>query len=213
MAGFSFGKLKVPAALARISQSYRPEVDVEALFWAAMAAAPPLRALEAGTRRLVDTRPTHHRDRFPHLSDSDYVRLDIEPGPDVDVVGDLHALPPDWTGRFDCFIACAVWEHLRRPWIAARETARVLAPGGRFLVTTHQCYPLHAHPDDYFRFSKEALRLLFEDAGLIVEAADYQHRCSIVPAQAIVPARDLATWNERFPSFILVSATGRKPPA
>lgn len=76
---------------------------------------------------------------------------------------------------------------------------------------THQCYPLHGHPSDFFRFSKEALRLIFEDAGLSVASSDYGLRCMIVPPESVVPPEILETWNREYPSFAHVKAFGVKP--
>ncbi|MBY6242796.1 class I SAM-dependent methyltransferase [Methylosinus sp. Sm6] len=185
-------------------------IDVEAAFDRLAAERRPASVLEAGTLQSSPGVSTHSHGRFPWVARRDYVKLDIFAGPDVDVVGDLHALPAEWSGRFDCILANAVFEHLERPWIAAREIARVLAPGGIFLVATHQSFPLHSHPSDFFRFSREALRLIFEDAGLVVDAADYKHRCAIIPPPAVMPRCKVETWNATFPSFILVQAAGHK---
>jgi SAM-dependent methyltransferase len=85
------------------------------------------------------------------------------------VTADLHVLPQDWARRFDALVAVAVFEHLERPWIAAKEVARVLKPAGWCYISTHQTFPLHGYPSDFFRFSKEALALIFCDADLHVE--------------------------------------------
>lgn len=190
--------------------SYIPDVDPCRVFWDSVPIRQPKRVLEVGTRRTVPDRATHSHGMFPWVAGEDFVKLDIRPGIDVDVVGDLHSLPNEWTGKFDCFLASAVFEHLERPWIAAHEVARVLAPGGTFLVSTHQCYPIHGHPSDFFRFSKEALRLIFEDAGLIVDSCDYTERCMIVPSEHLIPYGHLDYWNKEFPSYVLVHAAGRK---
>jgi SAM-dependent methyltransferase len=185
-------------------------VDVDAVFDRLVAERRPANVLEAGTLQSNHGQATHSHGRFPWVAPKDYVKLDIVAGPDVDVVGDLHALPAEWSQKFDCVLANAVFEHLERPWIAAREIARVLAPGGVFLVSTHQSFPLHAYPSDFFRFSREALRLIFEDAGLVVDAADYKHRCAIVPPPAVMARRQVDAWNATFPSFILVQAAGHR---
>lgn len=190
---------------------YVPESDIYEVFRKNIRTHNPSSVLEVGTRRSDPSRKTHNRDNFPWVRQENYVRMDIRDGVDVDVLGDLHALPDDWSGRFGCFIADAVFEHLERPWIAARETARVLERGAPFLVATHQCYPIHGHPNDFFRFSKEALSLIFEDAGLSVEVAEYAERCMIVPPEHIVPYELLEGWNREFPSYVMVRLTGRKP--
>ena len=120
-------------------------------------------------------------------------------------------MPREWTEKFECFIAHAVFEHLERPWIAAREIARILKPGGLFWISTHQTFPLHDYPGDFFRFSRDALRVIFEDAGLVVDLAEYDERCFIVASKTAVEPSYLTTWNETFPSFLLVSAIGHKP--
>ena len=194
-----------------LPETYAPQADYDAWFWSHAAHSGCKRVLEVGTLQSVPGRSTHARAGFPKVPPEDYVRLDIAAGPDVDVVGDLHALPADWSGRYDSFLAIAVWEHLERPWIAAKEVERILAPGGTFLVVTHQTFPIHGYPSDFFRFSREALRLMFEDAGLVVEACDYKNRCVIAPGPAILPPEGVAGWNQVYPSYIHVGIAGRKP--
>jgi SAM-dependent methyltransferase len=135
---------------------------------------------------------------------------DVAPGPDVDIVADLHALPSEWTNHFDAFVANAVFEHLERPWLAAKEIVRVLAPGGACYVSTHQTFPLHGYPSDFFRFSKEALSLIFADAGLHVIEVAYEHRAQIVAPVALVPASASDQWNAAWPSYIIVHLFGEK---
>ena len=179
-------------------------------FSALVAETRPASVLEIGTLQAIPGRPTHHQSVFPWVPRSDYVMADVQAGQDVDVVADLHGLPQEWAGRFGAFVAMAVFEHLERPWIAAREVARVLAPGGLFLVGTHQCFPLHGFPQDFFRFSKEALSLIFADAGLEILEASYSERCKIVPPDSIVLPHLVDSWNANYPSYVMVSALGRK---
>ena len=108
-------------------------------------------------------------------------------------------------------MASAVFEHLERPWIAAQEVARTLQPGGIFVIATHQTFPLHGFPNDFFRFSKEALTLILADAGLEVIDCSYEGRCKILPPKTLVNPIQVDQWNENYPSYILVSAVGRKP--
>lgn len=60
----------------------------------------------------------------------------------------------------------------------------------------------------FLPFSKEAFRLIFEDAGLIVDASEYTDQCMIIPPEEIVPYGFLEHWNREFPSYLLVRATG-----
>jgi SAM-dependent methyltransferase len=109
------------------------------------------------------------------------VRSDYQSGLDVDVVADAHDLHAAFGAEsFDAVIAGSVFEHLRRPWIAAKSIAQVLTPGGHVLVLTHQTFIIHGHPSDYWRFTTEALRTLFEDAGMETVSAWYDTPCRIL---------------------------------
>ncbi len=146
-----------------------------------LRAVPHAQVLELGTKRSIPERPTHHRDWA--AGDAIYTMSDFQDGIDVDVLADAHALTATFPeNTFDAVIACSVFEHIQRPWIAAPEIARVLKPGGRVFVQTHQCFPLHGYPSDYWRFTTEALETLFGDAGLRASAF-YEFPCYIVSEQ------------------------------
>jgi SAM-dependent methyltransferase len=147
---------------------------------------------------------------FPQVPRSNYLMADVEAGADVDVVADLHALPQDWANRFNALVAVAVFEHLERPWIAAKEVARVLAPGGFCYVSTHQTFPLHGYPSDFFRFSKEALALIFRDAGLQVTEVAYEHRAKITAPNEFIALSYQDEWNASFPSYMVVNLLAEK---
>lgn len=187
------------------------EENIFGQFLARIEAAPPSVVCEVGTLQSIPGISTHSFRSFPSVARANYVMVDVQPGPDVDVVADIHCLPEDWTNRFDAFIASAVFEHLARPWLAAKEVARVLAPGGLCFISTHQTFPLHAYPSDFFRFSTDALSLLFTDAGLEVLHLGYQDRCLIIPPESVVLPGQLRAWNKTFPSYARVSLVGRKP--
>jgi SAM-dependent methyltransferase len=172
--------------------------------------ARPRSVCEFGTRQALEGRATHSRALFPFVERSDYVMVDVQPGADVDVVADLHCLPDSWTGKFDAVIASAVFEHLARPWVAAGEIARIMAPQALCYVGTHQSFPLHGHPDDYYRFSDKALALLFADAGLDILCCTHFWRCWIVPPVQVLDTAGVEAWNATFPSYIGVSLVARK---
>jgi SAM-dependent methyltransferase len=89
----------------------------------------------------------------------------------VDVVASADEMPFA-DGRFDCVIATEVLEHCEDPAAVLRETARVLRPGGKALVTTPFMLGLHEEPHDYYRYTPYALRSLAEQAGLRVESIE-----------------------------------------
>jgi SAM-dependent methyltransferase len=199
-----------------IIQKYKGDIDLSSseprdkLYTAAALFNNDMKVLEIGTRRLVETAPTHSRSAFPSIKNENYIMGDVIDGLDVDRVVDLHKLPSEWGNNFDCFIANAVFEHLERPWIAAKEIERVLKPGGICYVCTHQTFPIHGHPSDFFRFSDSALKLIFEDAGMNVVAVAYEHRAQIIPPKALVHEAIRDHWNAHWPSYILVHLFAEK---
>jgi SAM-dependent methyltransferase len=132
------------------------------------------RVLELGTKRSVEGRSTLHSEWVPNAGE--YLGTDIESGEDVDIVADVHRLT-QVTGeeQFDAIISCSTFEHLKYPHLAAHELLKALRVGGVLFIQTHQSFPLHAYPYDYFRFSREALAGLFgTQMGFRVVAADYE---------------------------------------
>ena len=125
-----------------------------------MARIPNPVVVELGTRRQPGQQTTRHSVWVPHAAR--YIGVDYEPGEDVDVVADAHELARH-LGRdsVDAVVACSIFEHIKYPWIAATEIAKVLRPGGLAFIHTHQTFAIHAHPHDYWRFSMEGLQALF----------------------------------------------------
>ena len=70
---------------------------------------------------------------------------------------------------FDAVVCLQVLEHLRQPWKAVSECARVAKPGGRVILSAPFLFPHHAAPHDYFRFTHDGLRSMVEEAGLRVD--------------------------------------------
>ena len=177
-------------------------VRAETQFKAELLAMVAPRVLELGTMRSEAPNPTHHQEWAPQAKE--YVMSDFADGLDVDVIADAHDLKPFKRAYFDALIAVSVWEHLTRPWIAAQAVGRVVKPGGIIFICTHQTFPLHGYPNDYFRFSSPALGLIFEDAGFEILEAGYQYPCSIHP-----PA-EVTRWNDAAESFLNVAVFARR---
>jgi SAM-dependent methyltransferase len=77
-------------------------------------------------------------------------------------VGDGHEVP-FVDGTFDYVWCNAVLEHVRKPWIVSDEIVRVLKPGGVAVIQVPFLENVHGWPDDYYRFTPNGLRTLFED--------------------------------------------------
>ena len=184
----------------------------ETSFRAELAAAAavedrPLRVLELGTRRWIPDFATHHAAWAP--PGVEWIKSDMEAGVDVDVVADAHDLAGSnaqaFDLRFDAYVAVSVYEHLRRPWVAAESVRDVLRPGGLVYVATHQTFPLHGYPHDYFRFSREALAGIFDDAGFVIVDGGYTYPATITP-----PA-EVDRWNPGAPAFLNVDVFAQVP--
>jgi SAM-dependent methyltransferase len=96
----------------------------------------------------------------PHV-----VNLEIADYPTTDVVSMSDGLPfADRT--FDGVIALHVLEHVRHPWITAREIGRVLKPDGVAVCTVPFVCAEHGFPDHYFNMTRAGLASLFDDLVL-----------------------------------------------
>jgi hypothetical protein len=99
------------------------------------------------------------------LAKGDWTGIDMQPGHGVDMVADIHALPPQWHGRFSAVLCSEVLEHVARPWVALPNLREVIRPGGWVIITTLTSFPIHGFSDDYYHFTPSGLKLLMEDAG------------------------------------------------
>lgn len=163
----------------------RGDTAAQAQFGEWLKALKAPRVLELGTRRTKNGTPTIRRDWAP--LDAIYISSDFVNGLDVDMVADAESLSDAFEhDSLDAVIACSVFEHIRRPWLAAAEIGKVLKPGGKVFVQTHFAFPIHAHPHDYWRFTKEALETLFgAENGFRNIRSFYAFPCSIFSAEDI----------------------------
>lgn len=97
---------------------------------------------------------------------SEYIGIDSQAGKNVDVVGDVHALPFA-DGLFDGVICTAVLEHVADETVVLREILRVLKKGGKLILTIPFIHHYHRDPEDYRRLSHVGLEKLLEKNGFI----------------------------------------------
>lgn len=113
-----------------------------------------------------------------------YTGMDIMPGENVDVVGDAHKLSriEGLGGRYDAVMAHSVIEHILMPWKFALELNKVMNVGALGYFSTHQGWPLHDAPWDFWRFSDQTWRALFNQAtGFRILDAAMGERAFVVP--------------------------------
>jgi hypothetical protein len=91
----------------------------------------------------------------------EYTGVDITNGPNVDIVGDVHELSRFIDNKFDFIYSVSSFEHFLMPWKVALEMNKIMKVGARAFCHSHQTWPAHDEPWDYFRFSKWAWGALF----------------------------------------------------
>jgi SAM-dependent methyltransferase len=99
---------------------------------------------------------SRYRNLFPNRWAID-VRLQYG----VDVCADAHALPFQ-DESFEIVLCTEVLEHVHNPQVMIDEAYRVLKRGGRCILSTRFCYPIHDAPNDLYRFTRYGLGHLFE---------------------------------------------------
>ncbi len=99
-----------------------------------------------------------------------FVGCDVRPGPGVDRVLDLRGLDLD-AGSVGTALVLETLEHVSDPIRAVDEVRRVLAPDGIAVLTSCLDFKIHAHPDDYWRFTPSAFRHLLRDFPAAVVGA------------------------------------------
>jgi len=101
----------------------------------------------------------------------EYIGLDMQDGPGVDIVADAKKIPFD-DNHFDIVISTDCYEHIDWPREVTHEIFRVLKPGGVFYLTTVFDFEIHGYPDDFWRFTPNCINLLLNDAGFNVAEFD-----------------------------------------
>ncbi len=135
---------------------------------------------------------------FPQF---DYHALDFENAPGAEGVtvmtGDITNCPHIPDNSFDFILSFDVFEHIDRPWLAAAEIRRLLRPGGVTVHSTLFSWRYHPCPIDYWRYTAEGLKSLF-DLECLHSSFDYSERRRDVRGQGknAMPPDALGGWRE-----------------
>ncbi|MBO9683395.1 MAG: class I SAM-dependent methyltransferase, partial [Flavisolibacter sp.] len=71
--------------------------------------------------------------------------------------------------QFDTILCTQVLEHVFEHDKMMSEIYRVLKPGGHIILTVPFVWELHEEPFDFFRYTKHALKELFEHSGFEID--------------------------------------------
>ena len=83
----------------------------------------------------------------PIFEKGNYIGLDMEKGPNVDVVSNAHEIPFQ-DNHFDIVLSSSCFEHDDMFWETFLEMCRVLKPGGYMYLQAPQNGPYHGWPGD-----------------------------------------------------------------
>jgi len=88
-----------------------------------------------------------------------YIGADMQEGPGVDVLLNLHCidLPSESAGTV---LILDTLEHVEFARKAIDEVYRILKPGGVLVIASVMNFPIHDYPHDYWRFTPEAFKSL-----------------------------------------------------
>jgi SAM-dependent methyltransferase len=109
------------------------------------------------------------------------VNFEVVDYPSTDVLG-VGQMLPFADGSFDVVFSFAVLEHVRDPFLCAKELVRVLKPGGRLFGAVPFLQPYHGYPDHYYNMTTSGLANLFADSMTIDEVGQPQ---SALPIYAL----------------------------
>jgi SAM-dependent methyltransferase len=88
--------------------------------------------------------------------DLEYVGIDMEPGPNVDIVINGFENIPFPVNTFDIVVSSSVFEHDPMFWMTFLHLSTVLKAGGVLYVSAPNTMIYHAFPIDAWRFNKDA---------------------------------------------------------
>lgn len=95
----------------------------------------------------------------PIFEKGQYIGLDMEAGPNVDVVSDAHNIPFQ-NNYFDIVLSSSCFEHDDMFWETFLEMCRVVNDGGYLYVQAPSNGPYHGWPGDNWRFYIDSWKAL-----------------------------------------------------
>lgn len=105
-----------------------------------------------------------------------YIGIDLQDGPDVDLVRDIAREKMTYIEYADLIICCETLEHIPEFWRVIRNIRRYAHPGACVLISVPDIgFPYHEHPVDCYRFTEYALRSLMPGRDVTYERLSDGH--------------------------------------
>ncbi|RCW83589.1 methyltransferase domain-containing protein [Phyllobacterium bourgognense] len=121
-------------------------------------------------------------------SEVEYIGVDIEPGPGVDVVYKIEDGIPVADNTVDICVSTSCFEHDPVFWQTFLRIMDTLKPGGFFYLNAPSNGPYHTYPYDNWRF--------YPDAGLALAAWARANGRSVELVESGILKRDGDVWND-----------------
>lgn len=163
--------------------------------------------LEIGSRHYSPDSSEDYRSLCDGLG---YLGVDLSAGDNVDVVLDLtrdFADVDEALGHrtFGTVVCASVLEHVENVWAMASNITRLVEPGGRLFLSVPMSWRFHGYPSDYWRFTPNAVRVLFP-------AFDFDDAASTISSNLPGEERPLGDPNDfmvRSPASLVRGLLGR----
>lgn len=157
--------------------------------------------------RILDVGAGSHDRYSGYFNASEYVRMNLETGPNTQLVGRIEEIPAA-DASFDGVVCTQVLGDVFDVREALSEMNRVLKTGGKVLLTESFIDPLHDEPDDYWRFTSYSLKRLCEEAGFRIVTLErvggyFSTRAQLHARYAIEKYSLYTAWYGRLMSFYL----------
>jgi SAM-dependent methyltransferase len=140
-------------------------------------------------------------DLRPFFAGKRYVGADMREGPGVDVILDVHSIDLS-SESVGSVLMLDTLEHVEFPKEAVREVHRILKPDGIFIASSVMNFPIHAHPNDYWRFTPEGFRSLLKPfASVVIDCAGeekFPHTVVGIGFKGSVPEGAVADFRQKF---------------
>ncbi len=105
---------------------------------------------------------------FDHL-DPDYQVINPDKGDPY-----IEDLPYSYRDTFGTAVCLNVLEHVRNPFRVFAALHQVMQSNSLLIIETVFAFPYHPSPEDFWRFTPDALRFLAEEAGFTVLECDWR---------------------------------------
>jgi SAM-dependent methyltransferase len=99
------------------------------------------------------------------MPDYDFEFMSLYPDKHFDniIVADATQCEQINDNTFDAVLSVSVFEHISKPWKAARNMNRILKPGGLSYHAAPFSYFYHGAPADFWRYTPDAMKLIFSE--------------------------------------------------